>query len=166
MIRDGLTTWAPVYFSDEFSLNATLSMILSAVFPAAKILALAVHPAIRKKVSSTRTQLIVFYAGCAAAAGIGLLANFAGWTLAAAGFMAAMLCLMVCTDLPFTISIPLQFGAAGRSATVSGILDLCSMWARQSVCTARAIGWMNRNHYLLDRNPNDCNCNPAEPQKA
>lgn len=123
MIRDGLTSWAPVYFSEEFSLNATLSLILSAVLPAAKILALAVHPAVQKKVPKTRTQLIVFYAGCAAAACIVLLANLAGWTLAAAGFMAVMLCLMVCTDLSFTISIPIQFGSVGRSATVSGILD-------------------------------------------
>lgn len=123
MIRDGLTSWAPVYFSEEFSLNATLSLILSAVLPAAKILALAVHPAVQKKVPKTRTQLIVFYVGCAAAACIVLLANLAGWTLAAAGFMAAMLCLMVCTDLSFTISIPIQFGSVGRSATVSGILD-------------------------------------------
>ena len=123
MIRDGLTSWAPVYFSEEFSLNATLSLILSAVLPAAKILALAVHPAVQKKVPKTRTQLIVFYVGCAAAACIVLLANFAGWTLAAAGFMAVMLCLMVCTDLSFTISIPIQFGSVGRSATVSGILD-------------------------------------------
>jgi sugar phosphate permease len=123
MIRDGLTSWAPVYFSEEFSLNATLSLILSAVLPAAKILALAVHPAVQKKVPKTRTQLIVFYVGCAAAACIVLLANFAGWTLAAAGFMAVMLCLMVCTDLSFTISIPIQFGSIGRSATVSGILD-------------------------------------------
>ena len=132
MIRDGLTTWAPVYFSDEFSLNATFSLILSALLPAAKILALAVHPTVRKKVSNTRTQLIVFYAGCAAAAGIVLLANFAGWTLAAAGFMAVMLCLMVCTDLSFTISIPLQFGAAGRSATVSGILD-CMLYVGAAI---------------------------------
>ena len=123
MIRDGLTSWAPVYFSEEFSLNATLSLILSAVLPAAKILALAVHPAVQKKIPKTRTQLIVFYVGCAAAACIVLLANFAGWTLAAAGFMAVMLCLMVCTDLSFTISIPIQFGSVGRSATVSGILD-------------------------------------------
>lgn len=123
MIRDGLTSWAPVYFSEEFSLNATLSLILSAVLPAAKILALAVHPAVQKKVPKTRTQLIVFYVGCAAAACIVLLANFAGWTLAAAGFMAVMLCLMACTDLSFTISIPIQFGSVGRSATVSGILD-------------------------------------------
>ena len=123
MIRDGLTSWAPVYFSEEFSLNATLSLILSAVLPAAKILALAVHPAVQKKVPKTRMQLIVFYVGCAAAACIVLLANFAGWTLAAAGFMAVMLCLMVCTDLSFTISIPIQFGSVGRSATVSGILD-------------------------------------------
>ena len=123
MIRDGLTSWAPVYFSEEFSLNATLSLILSAVLPAAKILALAVHPAVQKKVPKTRTQLIVFYAGCAAAAGIVLLANLAGWTLAAAGFMSVMLCLMVCTDLSFTISIPIQFGSVGRGATVSGILD-------------------------------------------
>ena len=123
MIRDGLTSWAPVYFSEEFSLNATLSLILSAVLPAAKILVLAVHPAVQKKVPKTRTQLIVFYVGCAAAACIVLLANLAGWTLAAAGFMAVMLCLMVCTDLSFTISIPIQFGSVGRSATVSGILD-------------------------------------------
>lgn len=123
MIRDGLTSWAPVYFSEEFSLNATLSLILSAVLPAAKILALAVHPAVQKKIPKTRTQLIVFYVGCAAAACIVLLANLAGWTLAAAGFMAVMLCLMVCTDLSFTISIPIQFGSVGRSATVSGILD-------------------------------------------
>ena len=123
MIRDGLTSWAPVYFSEEFSLNATLSLILSAVLPAAKILALAVHPAVQKKIPKTRMQLIVFYAGCAAAACIVLLANLAGWTLAAAGFMAVMLCLMVCTDLSFTISIPIQFGSVGRSATVSGILD-------------------------------------------
>ncbi len=123
MIRDGLTSWAPVYFSEEFSLNATLSLILSAVLPAAKILALAVHPAVQKKIPKTRMQLIVFYVGCAAAACIVLLANFAGWTLAAAGFMAVMLCLMVCTDLSFTISIPIQFGSVGRSATVSGILD-------------------------------------------
>ena len=132
MIRDGLTTWAPVYFSDEFSLNATLSLILSAVLPAAKILALAVHPTVQKKVSKTRTQLIVFYAGCAAAAGIVLLANFAGWSLIAAGFMAVMLCLMVCTDLSFTISIPLQFGAVGRSATVSGILD-CMLYVGAAI---------------------------------
>ena len=112
-----------VYFSEEFSLNATLSLILSAVLPAAKILALAVHPAVQKKIPKTRMQLIVFYAGCAAAACIVLLANLAGWTLAAAGFMAVMLCLMVCTDLSFTISIPIQFGSVGRSATVSGILD-------------------------------------------
>jgi len=123
MIRDGLTSWAPVYFSEEFSLNAALSLILSAVLPAAKILALAVHPAVQKKIPKTRMQLIVFYAGCAAAACIVLLANLAGWTLAAAGFMAVMLCLMVCTDLSFTISIPIQFGSVGRSATVSGILD-------------------------------------------
>lgn len=123
MIRDGLTSWAPVYFSEEFSLNATLSLILSAVLPAAKILALAVHPAVQKKIPKTRMQLIVFYAGCAAEACIVLLANLAGWTLAAAGFMAVMLCLMVCTDLSFTISIPIQFGSVGRSATVSGILD-------------------------------------------
>lgn len=123
MVRDGLTSWAPVYFSEEFSLNATLSLILSAVLPAAKILALAVHPAVQKKIPKTRMQLIVFYVGCAAAACIVLLANFAGWTLAAAGFMAVMLCLMVCTDLSFTISIPIQFGSVGRSATVSGILD-------------------------------------------
>ena len=132
MIRDGVTSWAPVYFSEEFSLNATLSLILSAVLPAAKILALAVHPTVRKRVSNTRSQLIVFYAGCAAAAGIVLLANVAGWTLAAAGFMAVMLCLMVCTDLSFTISIPIQFGAAGRSATVSGILD-CMLYAGAAV---------------------------------
>ena len=154
MIRDGLTSWAPVYFSEEFSLNATLSLILSAVLPAAKILALAVHPAVQKKVSKTRTQLIVFYAGCAAAAGIVLLANLAGWTLAAAGFMAVMLCLMVCTDLSFTISIPIQFGVVGRSATVSGILDcmlylgaaissyLFAFLAQRGGWTATIVSWI------------------------
>ena len=98
MIRDGLTTWAPVYFSDEFSLNATLSLILSAVLPAAKILALAVHPTVQKKVSKTRTQLIVFYAGCAAAAGIVLLALFKD--------NLGDVCLHDCI---FNIQIPAQF---------------------------------------------------------
>ena len=46
--------------------------------------------------------------------------------------MAVMLCLMVCTDLSFTISIPLQFGAVGRSATVSGILD-CMLYVGAAI---------------------------------
>lgn len=132
MIRDGLTSWAPVYFSEEFSLSATLSLVLSAILPAAKILAFAVHPMICRRLSGTKQQLIVFYAGCAAAAGVVLLANTAGWTLGAAGFMAVMLCLMVCTDISFTISLPIQFGPVGRSATVSGILD-CMLYVGAAI---------------------------------
>ena len=132
MIRDGLTSWAPVYFSEEFSLSAALSLVLSAILPAAKILAFAVHPMICKRLPGTKQQLIVFYAGCAAAACIVLLANAAGWTLAAAGFMAVMLCLMVCTDISFTISLPIRFGPVGRSATVSGILD-CMLYVGAAI---------------------------------
>ena len=170
MIRDGLTSWAPVYFSEEFSLNATLSLILSAVLPAAKILALAVHPAVQKKVPKTRMQLIVFYAGCAAAACIVLLANLAGWTLAAAGFMAVML-------LPDGLHGPFLYDLDPHSVrlrrpqrdrqrhsrlhAVSGRGNLIL-----SVCTACTVGRLDGDHCQLDRDPAHCDRHSAEQEES
>ena len=165
MIRDGLTSWAPVYFSEEFSLNATLSLILSAVLPAAKILALAVHPAVQKKVPKTRTQLIVFYVGCAAAAcksrrmDVGRGRLYGGHALPD-GLHGPFL-----YDLdPHSVRLRRPQRDRQRHSRLHAVSGRGNLLL--SVCTACTVGRLDGDHCQLDRDPARCDRHPPEPKES
>jgi len=134
MLRDGITTWAPVYFSEQFSLTATLSVLLTALLPAAKIAAYAVNPVLKKKFPETRGLLMAAYASCVLIACLLLGMHLLGWSLAVAILMAVLLCFNGAGAICYVISFPLGFSSVGRAASVSGILD-CMLYLGASIAS-------------------------------
>ena len=61
MIRDGITTWAPVYYNESFAMTQTTAVLLTAMLPASKILAYVLNPILSKHIPNMRKMLCTAY---------------------------------------------------------------------------------------------------------
>lgn len=135
MLRDGITTWAPVYYAESFSLEAATSILLTAMLPACKILACVVCPFVLKWVSNVRKALLCFYSVILVAALVLLFSNRVGMIGLSLLMMNLILLMSGCISILYIITLPFYFSATGRSATLSGFLD-CSLYAGAAVSSS------------------------------
>lgn len=123
MLRDGISTWTPLLFTETFSMGANLSIALTAILTFGKILAYTINPFIVKLIPDLKKYAITLYTACCALCVLLLITYKSG----AAGPMIALLAFLLllngCLGINFTITIPIKFTRFGRSATVSGVLD-------------------------------------------
>lgn len=123
MLRDGIQTWAPTFFSETFSLNGNISVALTAILSFSAALSYAVIPFLRRTVKDIRRLSCALYFSCAVMAALLMLASkIASMTLALVS-LAILLCLNGCIVNNYIVFLPLSFVRFGRTASISGILD-------------------------------------------
>ncbi len=123
MLRDGISTWTPLLFTEAFSMGANLSIALTAILTIGKLLSYIVYPFISKLFPNIKSFSVGLYTICAIIC-ILLLVSYK-LTLAAPLIILLFLLLLLngCLGINYTITIPIKFTRFGRSATVSGVLD-------------------------------------------
>ena len=123
MLRDGISTWTPLLFTETFSMGANLSIALTAVLTVGKILSHVVYPFIAKLFPTVKSFSLGLYMICAIIC-ILLLISY-NLTLAVPLIILLFLLLLLngCLGINYLITIPIKFTRFGRSATVSGVLD-------------------------------------------
>lgn len=142
MVRDGITTWAPVYYTESFSVTAVQATLLAALIPASKILAYGVGPTISKKFPDMRKSLTICYC-CALACTCGLfVAHQAGAIFLAVVLMAALLCFNGSAGIMYVIVLPVRYSVTGRSVSVGGFVD-CAFYVGASLA-AYIFAWISK----------------------
>lgn len=123
MLREGVTTWAPVYYTESFSTTTSTSILLTALLQVSRVLAYIVYPGISKKVKDLKKLMLLIL-------GISLLAVFtlffadrAGAAWLAVALMAVLLTMVSCIGITCAITLPVRLSSTGRTATISGFLD-------------------------------------------
>ena len=123
MIRDGITTWAPVYYNDSFSVAPATAVLLTALLPASKILAYALNPFLSARIPSFKKMLCLLYATGIAVSALLFVAHLSGQIFAAVALMAVLLLLNGAAAIVYMIQLPLALSHTGRTASISGIAD-------------------------------------------
>ncbi len=123
MLKDGVTSWSPVYLTETYGLGTAAAILSTTVLPILNLFGavLASFANKRCKGSEMKAAMLLF-----AACGAGLLALFLLGTRSA---LAALCLLAIATTAMMAVNIllisllPTRFSASGRVATVSGVLN-------------------------------------------
>lgn len=136
MLRDGITTWAPVFYSESLSIEASSSILLTGLLPASKVLAYAVTPILCRKIPNIRKSLLVLYIVSLLSSTILLVTNRVGaaWASMSILLMNMILLMSGCASIIYMITLPIHFCYTGRSASISGFLD-CSFYVGTAIST-------------------------------
>lgn len=123
MLRDGISTWTPLLFTEAFSMGANLSIALTAILTLGKILAYTINPFIVKLIPNLKNYSLALYSVCCVLCILLLVAYKLGAAAPMIVLLALLLLLNGCLGINYIITIPIAFARFGRSATVSGVLD-------------------------------------------
>lgn len=123
MLRDGISTWTPLLFTEAFSMGANLSIALTAILTLGKILAYTLNPFIIKLIPNLKKYSLTLYAACCVLCILLLITYKTGAAAPMIVLLSLLLFLNSCLGINYTITIPIKFTRFGRSATVSGVLD-------------------------------------------
>ncbi len=122
VLRDGITSWVPVYLSDTFSINSSLSIVSAAVLPVVNLVGVYVctYVYVKNKSRELHTSALLFLS---AAAALVLLA-LAGWFMV---ISLALFCIITAamtgvTTIATSI-IPTYFVKLNKTSLVAGLIN-------------------------------------------
>lgn len=138
MLRDGIQSWVPTFLSESFQLGASLSTALAILLPLVNITGVFLTKAIAKRwISNEMNGSAAFFVVT-----IGALVGLAALCRTSAAGSLAMMTLastcMVGSNIMLINLMPIHFGAIGRAASVTGVLNCVAYFG--SALSAYGIG--------------------------
>lgn len=122
MLKDSVTSWAPVYLSENYGLAAAAAILTTMVIPLLNIFGMVAAGVMMQRKAREHTHAAALYLLCALL--LGLLMVFGGKNaLVAIALLALATTAMIAVNTLLISVFPGHFSATGRVATVSGILN-------------------------------------------
>ncbi len=122
MLKDSVTSWAPVYLSEGYGMAAAAAILTTTVIPVLNIFGMFLASAMMKKKQSEHGHAALLYLFCAAALAVLLAASGKSAVLAIA-LLALSTTAMIAVNTLLISVFPGHFSATGQVATISGILN-------------------------------------------
>lgn len=122
IIRDGITTWMPVYIGENFGLSNSLSILTTAILPAFSIISVALASKLLEKLKNEMLSATVLFS-CALTACLVLLPFQATSAPVSITMMTLITGCMHGINLFIISHAPRRFEKYGKVAAVSGILN-------------------------------------------
>lgn len=126
LLRDGLTSWMPVYISDEFQISSSISILTGVVLPVFSIVSFQVTSYLNRKVTKNEVACAaaIFAAGTLCAAVLYFVA-FEQPVLSVAMFALVTGC-MHGVNLILIGMLPAYFEKYGKVSFISGLFNSCT----------------------------------------
>lgn len=145
-LKDGITTWMPVYMTEMFGMSSSQSILSTAVLPICSVFSTLLSSALLRKLKNeVLTASLLF--GIGTFAGIFMLAVYDSRPVACVVMMMLITGCMFGVNLMLISRIPGHFAGRGNVSTVSGILNAAT-YAGSALSTyvfgavAENEGWM------------------------
>ena len=122
ILRDGITTWMPVYISETFGLSNSVSILTAAVLPVFSILSIYLASALLERLRNEFTASALLF-GAAAACSALLVFLYQHGPVPSVILMTLTAGCMYGINLFLISRLPAHFSRFGKVATVSGILN-------------------------------------------
>ena len=145
-LKDGITTWTPVYLEENHGMGSIAAILSTMVIPFCNMLAVSLATFVRKRMGENEIRSAsVFYGVCALALGILYVWGGHSGFLALCMLAAATTTMMSVNALLISV-LPSRFGKLGKASGISGILNSC-VYAGCAVSTygigtlSESLGW-------------------------
>ena len=126
MLRDGVTTWMPIYIKDTYHLSNEISILTGIILPIFSILCYQASTKLYTKVFTNPVTCAGVFFGAGALAAL-VLRFSAGQNAAVSVLMFAVLTgCMHGVNLMLVCMVPACFESTGKVSTVSGLLNACT----------------------------------------
>ena len=122
ILRDGITTWMPVYISETFGLSNSVSILTAAVLPVFSILSIYLASALLEHIRNEFSASALLF-GMAAACSALLVFLYQHGPVPSVVLMTLTAGCMYGINLFLISRLPAHFSRFGKVATVSGILN-------------------------------------------
>lgn len=122
ILRDGITTWMPVYISETFGLSNSVSILTVAVLPVFSILSIYLSSALLKRIRNEFSASALLF-GMASACSALLVLMYQYGPVPSVVLMTLTTGCMYGINLFLISRLPARFSRVGKVATVSGILN-------------------------------------------
>lgn len=145
-LKDGITTWMPVYMTEMFGMSSSQSILSTAVLPICSVFSTLLSSALLYRLKNeVLTAALLF--GTGALAGISMLAVYDSHPAACVVMMMLITGCMFGVNLMLISRVPGHFAGRGNVSTVSGILNAAT-YVGSALSTyvfgavAESSGWM------------------------
>lgn len=122
MLKDSVTSWAPVYLSEGYGMDAAAAILTTTVIPLLNIFGMFLASAMMKKKENEHGHAALLYLLCAAGLAV-LLACSGKSAVLAIALLALSTTAMIAVNTLLISVFPGRFSATGQVATISGILN-------------------------------------------
>ncbi len=138
-LRDGITTWMPVYITETFGMPSSAAILLTAVLPAVSIPGISLASWIFHRKKNELTISASFFAA-GAAASLLLCGVFRSGPAVSAVLMTLTTGCMYGVNFLLISQAPVRFARFGKVSTVSGLLNAATYVG--SACSAWLFGYL------------------------
>lgn len=145
-LKDGITTWMPVYMTEMFGMSSSKSILSTAVLPVCSVFSTLLSSALLYRLKNeVLTATLLF--GTGAAAGISMLAVYDSHPAVCVVMLMVITGCMFGVNLMLISRVPGHFAGRGKVSAVSGILNAAT-YAGSALSTyvfgsvAESAGWM------------------------
>ncbi|MCI9437907.1 MAG: MFS transporter [Lachnospiraceae bacterium] len=121
-LKDGITTWMPVYMTEMFGMSSSQSILSTAVLPVCSVISTLLSSALLYRLKNEMLTAALLF-GTGAIAGISMLAVYDSHPAACVVMMMAITGCMFGVNLMLISRVPGHFAGRGNVSTVSGILN-------------------------------------------
>lgn len=128
MLRDGIQSWVPTFMAESFGFGASLSTALAILLPLVNITGVVVTDAVAKRFFSNELSGSAAFFVVTIGALIGLAALCRTSAVGSLVMMMLASTCMVGSNIMLINLMPIHFGAIGRAASVTGVLN-CAAYA-------------------------------------
>lgn len=145
-LKDGITTWMPVYMTEMFGMSSSRSILSTAVLPICSVFSTLLSSALLRKLKNEVLAASLLF-GIGTFAGFFMLAVYDNRPVACVVMMMLIVGCMFGVNLMLISRIPGRFAGRGNVSTVSGILNAAT-YAGSALSTyifgvvAESEGWM------------------------
>lgn len=122
MLKDGITTWMPVYMTEMFGMSSSRSILSTAVLPICSVCSTLLSSALLYRLKNELLTASLLF-GTGAIAGISMLAFYDSRPAACVVMMMLITGCMFGVNLMLISRMPGHFAGRGNVSTVSGILN-------------------------------------------
>lgn len=145
-LKDGITTWMPVYMTEMFGMSSSRSILSTAVLPICSVFSTLLSSALLRRLKNEVLAASLLF-GISTFAGIFMLVVYDSRPMACVVMMMLITGSMFGVNLMLISRIPGHFAGRGNVSTVSGILNAAT-YAGSALSTyifgavAESTGWM------------------------
>lgn len=133
-LKDGVTTWVPVYLEESHGLGAVAAVLGTMIIPMCNLLGVSAASLAARRMGDDEVRAAQLFYGISAAALLALwLGGDKSGALALALLALSTTCMMAVNTMLISV-LPARYGKIGKTSGVSGILNSC-VYAGSSAST-------------------------------